>query len=372
MRITELEIVRAHPRWQFLRIHTNTGLVGIADLLLEGHMATMRQAVRDLEYYLIGQDPRLIERHWQALYRGAFYRGGPVLMSALSSVEMCLWDILGQSLSTPLHQLLGGAVRQRIRVYAQVHGGASTDLAQNAAAAVAQGFQAIKVNVMPPVRALESRAWLNSQIERFGGVRHAIGQDVDMAVDCHGRLSPTVALQLAQALAPLHPLFLEEPCLPENIDALAWVAERSPVPIAAGERHYTRFGFRPILERHAAAVLQPDLCHAGGLGEVRKIAAMAEVYYVTIAPHNPNSPLNLAYGLHLDAVIPNFLCQEQVSLGLECLVNPFRLDEDGCLAVPGEPGLGVTLRPESLLTEDALADDPLPMMVDRDGAPADW
>lgn len=371
MKITRLETLLVPPRWLFLKMHTDAGIVGLGEPVVEGRALTVRQAVHELEDYLIGQDPRRIEHHWQAIYRQAFYRGGPILCSALSGIEQAMWDILGKSLGVPVHQLLGGACRDTIRIYSHVGLVSPEEAAGVAREKVELGFNALKTGLgQLPSRPMESPAWIERVVERFAAIRAAVGSGVDVAIDFHGQVGPAVAIRLARALEPYSPLFIEEPCLPENVDALAQVARSTPIPIATGERLFTKWGFREVLRDRAAAILQPDLCHAGGIFECRKIAAMAEAEFALIAPHNPLGPISLAACLQLDACIPNFLVQEQVSLGEGYLNAPFQLD-DGAIALPTGPGLGIELDDEAIA---ALGEHnwQSPRAWYEDGSVADW
>jgi galactonate dehydratase len=371
MKITRLETILVQPRWLFLKMHTDAGLVGYGEPVVEGRARTVLTALQELEEYLIGQDPRRIEHHWQSIYRHAFYRGGPVLTSALSGVEQAMWDLLGKSLGAPVYQLLGGACRDRIRMYAHCGGETPELAARAAAAAVERGFTALKTGIGAcPARTLESPAFVEACAERFAAMREAVGPEVDIAIDFHGQVSPALAIRLAWALEPYHPMFIEEPCLPENPDVMVTVARSTSIPIATGERLFTKWGFRQVLEKQAAAVVQPDLCHAGGILECKKIAAMAECYYAAVAPHNPLGPISLAACLQLDACIPNFLVQEQVSLGEGYLKEPFRL-EDGFLPLPTGPGLGIELDEEAL--QGKIGHDwKGPRFYHEDGSVADW
>jgi galactonate dehydratase len=321
--------------------------------------------------YLLGKDPRRIEHHWQALYRGAFYRGGPVLTSALSGLEQAMWDITGKWLGVPVHQLLGGAVRDRIRVYGHVGGRTPEALAESARRARAQGFTAVKTSPFQAVRFVESLAFVDEAVARIAALREAVGREVDIGIDFHGRVSPAMAIQLARAFEPYHPMFIEEPCLPENVDAMATIARSTSVPIATGERLFTKWGFREVLEKQAAAILQPDLSHAGGIFEVRKIAAMAEAYYAAMAPHCPLGPIALAACLQLDACIPNFLCQEQVTLGQGYLKKPFQVSS-GSIEVPTGPGLGIEVDEEALPGQLYDGSWENPRLWHDDGSLADW
>ena len=371
MKITRLETILVQPRWLFLKMHTDAGIVGYGEPVVEGRARTVQTAVQELEEYLIGQDPRRIEHHWQAMYRHAFYRGGPVLCSAISGIEQAMWDILGKSLNAPVWQLLGGACRDRIRMYAHCGGGTPEEAAANARARVEQGFTALKTGVgRPPVKIIESPAFVEDAVAPFAAMRQAVGSGVDIAIDFHGQISPAMAVRLAQALEPYHPMFIEEPCLPENVDTMVTVARSTSIPIATGERLFTKWGFRQVLEKQAATVVQPDLCHAGGILECKKIAAMAECYYAGVAPHNPLGPISLASCLQLDACIPNFLVQEQVSLGDGYLKEPFEL-KDGYIELPTKPGLGIELD-DDLVAAKTGHDWRNPHVYHEDGSVGDW
>jgi len=352
MKITRLEIVHVRPRYSFLKVHTDTDIVGLGEACLEGRARVVEAAVKDFEDVLIGQDPRRIEHLWNLMFRSSFYPAGSVLASAISAVDQALWDILGKHYDTPVHALLGGAVRDRIRMYQHVNLGdwvvsaqdeAQLDeLATMARQAVADGYTMIKTALPGPTRVLESRAYINSVVARMGRLREAIGDEVDLAIDFHGRVNPSLALQLIREIEVFKPLFVEEPCLPENVDAMARIVNASPIPIATGERLFTRWGFRELLEKANVAIVQPDVSHCGGISEARKIANMAETYYAGFAPHNPLGPVNLAASLHLSATIPGFLAQEQLTYGVGLVKQPFE-QVDGYVALPTGPGLGIEL-----------------------------
>jgi galactonate dehydratase len=343
--ITKLETFLVQPRWLFLKIHTDAGIVGLGEPIVEGRALTVAEAVKEIEPYLLGKDPRQVVHHWQAIYRHAFYRGGPILTSALSGIDMALWDIKGKALGVPVYELLGGPTRTRVRVYA--HARTVAQLKEG----LAKGFTAFKTGPAQrrPMHYVETPAGVHYAADRFGELRQAAGDDVDIAIDFHGAISPATAKLLIKALEPYQPMFVEEPVAAQNHDVMAEIARGTHLPIATGERVYTKWGFREVLETRAATILQPDLCHAGGITEVRLIAGMAEAYYAAIAPHNPLGPISLAAGVQVAASIPNFLCQEQVSLGEGYLKRPFTVRE-GYLDLPTGPGLGIEL------DEDALAD----------------
>ena len=378
MKITKLETFFVKPRWLFLKVSTDEGLVGWGEPIVEGRARTVAAAVREAADYLVGQDPRAIERHWQALYRGTFYRGGAVLTSALSGIEQALWDIKGKFHGMAVHEFLGGPCRTRVRMYAGCGGYEAEAAAESAKKRVAQGFTAVKIAAEEPVRNVDTPAYVERQVNRLAAVREAVGGGVDIGIDFHGRVSPAMAIRLARAFEPYHPMFIEEPCLPENVDTMLRVAQSTSIPIATGERLFTRWGFREVLEKQAAAILQPDLCHAGGIFEARKIAAMAEVYYASVAPHNPLGPISLASCLQVDACTPNFLIQEHPGmaegwdLGQGFLKRPFAV-EGGYIAVPQGPGLGIEVD-EAVVRERGCEGDwqtPLISYPD-DGSFAEW
>ena len=383
MKITKLETFHVRPRWLFLKIHTDEGLVGYGEPVLEGRARTVETAVNELASYLIGKDPLRIEHHWQAMYRGSFYRGGPVLMSAISGIEQALWDIKGKYYQMPIYEMLGGACRDKIRMYGHLktvaieRGNTIVQMVEVARQRKAEGFTAAKYSIIPPIQPIDTLAALDSHVERFAAVREALGKEVDLAIDFHGRVSPAMAIRLAQALEPYYPMFIEEPCLPENVDTMVKIATSTTIPIAAGERLFTRWGFREYLEKQAVAVVQPDLCHVGGIFEARKLAAMAEVYYVTVAPHNPLGPISLAACLQLDACIPNFLLQEHPGmpekwdLGVGYLKQPFVI-ENGSIALPKGPGLGIELDEAFLQAQSYDGAWDTPRLYHEDGSVADW
>jgi galactonate dehydratase len=343
VKITKLETFLVKPRWLFLKIHTDEGLVGLGEPILEGRALTCAQAVDELAPYLIGKDPRRVVHHWQAMYRHAFYRGGPLLTSALSGVEQALWDLAGKSLGVPVYQLFGGPTRDRIRVYK--HASDPEKIKEW----MDLGFTAFKTGVRGgrPARIVENVAFVDRAVEHFAALREAAGPEADIAIDFHGAISPQTAKLLIKALEPYQPMFIEEPCQCQNVDVMAEIARGTHLPIATGERVFTKWGFREVLEKHAATILQPDLCHAGGINEVRIIAGMAEAYYAAVAPHNPLGPISLAACIQLDASIPNFVCQEHTTLGEGYLKNPF-VAVEGFVELPTGPGLGIELDEDAL------------------------
>ncbi len=343
LKITKLETFLVAPRWLFLKVHTNAGIVGLGEPIVEGRALTCQTAVKEIEPYLVGKDPRQVVHHWQAIYRHAFYRGGPVLTSALSGIDMALWDIKGKALGVPVYELLGGPTRTKVRVYA--HASSPERLKEMKD----KGFTAFKCGPAKrrPSRYVETPAEVRYAAEKFAELRKAAGDDCDIGIDFHGAISPATAKLLIKALEPFNPMFVEEPCQCQNHDVMAEIARGTHLPIATGERVFTKWGFREVLEKKAATILQPDLCHAGGITEVRLIAGMAEAYYAAIAPHNPLGPISLAAGVQIAASIPNFMCQEQVSLGEGYLKKPFVV-KDGHIDLPTGPGLGIELDEQAM------------------------
>ena len=344
LRITKLETVMVKPRWLFLKMHTDEGVVGLGEPITEGRAKTCAGAVAEVEPYLVGKDPRAVMHHWQAIYRHAFYRGGPILTSVLSGIEQAMWDIKGKVLGVPVYELLGGPTRDRVRVYAHV--GNNVEMLKRRKA---EGFTAFKTGPRNStgMGIVGSPKEIEDCVNAFAALREAGGKEVDIGIDYHGAISFSNAKLLIKGMEPYMPLFIEEPVQCQNVDMMAELARMTHIPIATGERIFTKWGFREILEKKAAAILQPDLCHAGGIFEGRIIAGMAEAYYCSIAPHNPLGPISLASGIQLAASVPNFLCQEQVSLGDGYIKTPFKV-EKGFVMVPTTPGLGIELDEEAM------------------------
>lgn len=384
MKITKFELLKVPPSWVWLKVHTDEGLVGLGEPFLENHAESVSAEVRRLEPFLIGQDPRRVEALWQVMYEsGLGYKGGPVTMSAISGIDMALWDIAGKAAGQPVYQLLGGACRDRVKMYRATGGGLPwvvepgqpyragrppQVLPQDDPATWAEaarilvqewGFRALKVH-FGPGDGLDAAMNINHYVELFAAVREGAGKTIDVAVDIHNP-HPRIAIQLINALEPLRPLFIEEPMPVERADVLAQIAQQTQASIAAGERWMGKWVFFDALRSGALAVVQPDIAHAGGITECKKIAGMAEAAYAKVALHAPLSPLALAASIQLDACLPNFLVQEhnevndwreagQTLIGKGYLKTPFVLDGDGCVAVPHGPGLGVELDEEGLRT----------------------
>ncbi len=381
MKITRLETFLVAPRWLFLRVETDEGLVGWGEPIVEGRAETVRSAVEEVAELLVGEDPLRIEHHWQILTRGGFYRGGPVLSSVVAGIDQALWDITGKALSVPVHQLLGGAVRERARVYAWIGGDVPEALAEAALAQIQGGFSAVKMNGSAQTEPLETPRAIDAIVERVAAVREVIGPSRDLVIDFHGRMSTALARTLLRALEPLAPLFVEEPVLPEFARDLRPLVQSTTIPLATGERLYSRNDFRDVVST-GIAVAQPDVSHAGGISEVRRIAAMAEAFDVLVAPHCPLGPIALAASLQLAFSMPNFLIQEQ-SIGLhynagaeaiDYLVDPtpFRF-VDGYAAPLVAPGLGIDIDEAAVRRAAEIGHRwRNPRWTHRDGSFAEW
>lgn len=383
MKITALKTFIVAPRWCFLKIETDEGVSGWGEPVVEGRAHTVETAVHELADYLVGQDPLRIEDHWQAMYRGAFYRGGPILMSAIAGVDQALWDIKGRAYGQPVHQLLGGPCRDRIRVYSWIGGDRPSEVASAAVDAVARGFNAVKMNGAEEMQIVDSHAKIDSVVETVATVRAAVGRDVGIGIDFHGRVHRAMAKMLIRELEQFRPMFIEEPLLSEHVDSLGEVVKGSAVPIALGERLYSRWDFKAVLESRVVDIIQPDLSHAGGITECRKIAAMAEAYDVALAPHCPLGPIALAACLQVDAVSHNAFIQEQ-SLGIHYNAGGQDLLDylndrdvfdyaDGMVAIPQGPGLGVEIN-EDVVKAAAETGHRWrnPLWRHEDGSVAEW
>lgn len=385
MKIVAVTSYPVPPRWLFLRIDTDEGLVGWGEASLEGHVRTVAAAVEEVAGLLVGGDPLRTEAHWQMLSRAGFYRGGPVFGSVVSGVDQALWDIAGKARDTPVHELLGGPVRDRVRVYSWIGGDRPEQVAEEAAKRREEGFTAVKMNASAQMRPIDTPAAANALVDRVAEVRNVLGSEGDIAVDFHGRVSTPMARRLLSMLEELQPMFVEEPVLPEHGRNLASLAAGTSVPLATGERLYSRPEFRYVLEA-GVAVVQPDVAHAGGISELLRIAAVAETYDVTIAPHCPLGPIAFAACLQVDFVVPNVLIQEQ-SLGihynvasdlLDYLVDPSVFTfHNGWVERPTGPGLGVEIDAEVVAKTSARLVESgdfwrTPVWHHDDGSLAEW
>jgi len=339
----------SHRNLLFVQVETDEGLVGVGEAYSCGPDDATERVIHDFEEWLVGRDPQEVERLWQLMYNGSRFPGGSILNSAISGIEHALWDIKGKALGVPVYQLLGGKCRDQVRVYQSPHGATPEALAEHAVALIEKhGYTALKLGPQPPDSQL--MPWgrvLREAAARFDAVRRAVGDDVDVGLDPHAKIfEPARAIQLIEAVKPYRPFFVEEPLRPENVDALAAMKAHVDVPIATGEMLYTKFQFRDLLVRGAADIIQPDICCSGGLLEQKKIAAMAEAFYVTMAPHNPMGPVATAVNVQLAACTPNFLILEYIPDDVPArrdLVKEPLMVRNGYIEVPTKPGLGIEL-----------------------------
>lgn len=382
MKIRQLETFIVPPRWLFLKIETDDGLVGWGEPIVEGRAATVEAAVHELSEYIIGKDPMRIEDIWQMLYRTGFYRGGPVLMSAIAGIDQALWDIKGKYYNTPVYDLMGGACRDKVRVYSWIGGDRPDDILRQAKSAKDSGFTAIKMNATEELQFIDSYSKVDAVLERVAAIRENLGMDFGIGIDFHGRVHKPMAKILAKELEQYHPMFIEEPVLPENNEALREIATHCNIPIATGERMYSRWEFKKVLQDGYVDIIQPDLSHAGGITECKKIFSMAEAYDVTVAPHCPLGPIALASCLQVDASSYNVFIQEQ-SLGIHYNQGSDLLDyltdktvfeyQDGYVLNPIKPGLGIEINEEFVREQQKIGHQwKNPVWRHSDGTIAEW
>ena len=383
MKITGYELFEIPPRWVFLKLETDADICGWGEPIIEGHAKTTRAAVEEmLDKYLLGKDPLEIERHWQGMYRGRHFRGGPILMSAIGGIDQALWDIKGKHYGAPVYELLGGRARDRVRVYQWVGGETPESVAESAVAAVEQGYRTVKLSAVSQPRPIDTPAVVEAAGDRVGAVREAVGDDIDVIVDFRGRVSGSTVKRLMSTLDRYDPMYYEEPVLSENSDRLSRIERHTPVPIAMGERLYSRWEFDRCCADGAVDILQPSPSHAGGISEVRKIATAAESDDALVSLHCPVGPISLAACLHLDMALPNAVVQAQgldvhqpaENDQLRYLTDPAVFDFDqGHVTPPDAPGLGADID-EAYLRDQAQArvDWQNPTWYHDDGSIAEW
>jgi galactonate dehydratase len=382
LKIDKLELFAVPPRWLFLKITTDDGYFGWGEPIVEGKAETVKACVEEMADFLIGKEAGNIEDLWQTLYRGGFYRGGPVLTSAISGIEQALWDIKGKRFGVPVYELLGGAVRDKMRVYAWIAGDTPEEVAVQAKNRVAEGYTAIKMNATGALEWIDTPDKVELAAARLAAARDAVGPSVGIGIDFHGRAHKGMAKLLVRALEPSAPLFFEEPVLSQNNEALLELARLTSIPLATGERMFTRWDFKALLTSGAVDILQPDLSHTGGIWEGRKIAAMAEAFDVAVAPHCPLGPITLASSLQLDFCTPNAFIQEQ-SLGIHYNAGSELLDyltdpavfqyQDGYVARPTTPGLGIEINEEKVHEMAAVGHRwRNPVWRNADGSVTEW
>lgn len=382
MKITGYELFQVPPRWLFLKIETDSGLSGWGEPVIEGKATVVQAAVEELMEELIGKDPGNIEDLWNRMYRAGFYRGGPILMSAIAGIDQALWDIKGKWHNAPVHQLLGGKARDTMKVYAWIGGDRPSDVGAAAKDMLEKGFRAVKMNATEELQFIDSHDKIDEAVARMAAVREAVGNAIGIGVDFHGRVHRPMAKVLAKELEPFRPMFIEEPVLPENNEALREIANCVAIPIATGERMFSRWHFKALLVDGYADIIQPDLSHAGGITECKKIFSMAETFDVAVAPHCPLGPIALAACLQVDATCYNAFIQEQ-SLGihynqgsdlLDYVVesNVFKYD-NGYVKIPEGPGLGIDINEAHVRKMAAVGHSwKNPVWRHKDGSIAEW
>lgn len=382
MKITGLKTFIVAPRWLFLKIETSDGIDGWGEPVLEGHAETLRAKIHELEDMLIGTDPFHIEDTWQKIYRNGCYRGGPVLMSAMSGIDMALWDIKGKAFGQPIFQLLGGPVRNKIRSYRWTGGDRPENLVSGVMALRDQGYDAVKFNICPELQIVDSYAKIDSILRPLFDLREAVGTTMDLAFDFHGRVHYPMAKVLLKEMEPLRPIFVEDAVVSQQVGAMAELSRQTSIPLCVGERMHSRHEFKHVFEQHAASVINPDTAHVGGISEMVRIGHMAEAYDIALAPHCPLGPIALAACLQVDAICHNAFIQEQ-SLGIhynnggdlnDYLVEESRFSvKDGYLDVPQGPGLGIIVD-EDMVAERAKQGHKwrAPVWRHEDGSIAEW
>ena len=394
MKITGYELFFVAPRWLFLKIETDEGITGWGEPVLEAKALTVAACVDEMMDHIMGRDPMQIERHWQRMMKGGFYRGGSILNSAVAGIDQALWDITGKKLGVPVHQLLGGAVRDRVKIYGHVGAKVERDkfgkiplkeelkvVSENVQKQLSRGLKAIKFTPADSLEHIDTATELKNIVKRVETVRELVGDEIDICLDFHGRFSMAMSRRVFPLLEPYNLMFIEEPVLPEYTDHFGLVVQSTSIPIATGERLFSRGEFKDVL-RSGIAVAQPDLSHAAGISETRRIAAMAETYNVDIAPHCPLGPIALAACLQIDFATPNFLIQEQV-LGLgkgndgplmKYLVDFSVFDApNGYIELMTKPGLGIEVD-EKAVREASVNGHRFrgPEWNHRDGSFAEW
>jgi galactonate dehydratase len=382
MKIIKLTTYRVPPRWMLLKIETDEGVVGWGEPVIEGRARTVETAVQEMEPFLIGQDPARINDLWQTMYRAGFYRGGAILMSAIAGIDQALWDIKGKVMGKPVYELLGGLVRDRMKMYSWVGGDRPSDIIEQITKLKEGGFDTFKMNGTEEMGMLDTSAKVDEAVRRVAEIREAFGNTIEFGLDFHGRVAAPMAKTLLRELEQFRPLFVEEPVLAEQAEYYPRLAEMTAIPLAAGERMYSRFEFKNVFAAGGLSIVQPDLSHAGGITECLKIASMAEAYDITLAPHCPLGPVALASCLHVDFVSYNAVLQEQ-SMGihynkggelLDYVINKddFKIIDGYCLPLT-KPGLGVEVDEERVIAASKNAPDwRNPVWRHEDGSVAEW
>jgi galactonate dehydratase len=382
MKITNFRLYSVKPRWLFLAIETDEGITGWGEPVIEGRAHSVAAAVEELSQYLIGKDPSTINDHWQTMYRGGFYRGGPILMSAIAGIDQALWDIKGKVMGQPVYELLGGLVRDKMKTYSWVGGDDPSEETEQMKTLMERGWDTFKLNGCGRLQIIDGHRAVDQVIERVATIRENLGNSVDFGLDFHGRVSVPMAKVLLRELEPFRPLFVEEPVLAEQAEQYAELSRGTSIVLAAGERMFSRFEFKRVFEGGGIGIVQPDLSHAGGITECMKIASMAEAYDVALAPHCPLGPIALAACLAVDFVSYNAVIQEQsmgihYNQGAELLDYVINKDDfaitDGYIKPLSKPGLGVEVNEEFVkeMAEEG-CDWKNPIWRHEDGSIAEW
>ena len=382
MKIREVNTYYVRPRWGFVEIVTEDGCSGWGEAVLEGHAHTVLACVEEMKDYLIGAEAGNIEDIWNVLYRAGFYRGGGVLMSAIAGIDQALWDVKGKYYNAPVYELLGGRCHEKMKVYSWIGGDRPTDVGNAAKEKQEAGFRAIKMNATEELQMVDSYEKIDQVLERVAAIREKCGKYFGIAIDFHGRVHKPMAKILAKKLEEFDPMFIEEPVLCEHMENFKEIAAACNIPIATGERLYSRYDFKKLLQAGGVDIIQPDLSHAGGITEVKKIAAMAEAYDVALAPHCPLGPIALSACLNVDAVSYNAVIQEQ-SIGIHYNVGKSVLDyvknkkdfefTEGYVKLPQIPGLGVEVDKNLVLKENENPHNwKNPVWRHEDGSVAEW
>lgn len=382
MKIKDIHTYTVRPRWGFVEVETDEGLTGWGEAVLEGHCDTVLACVREMKSLLTGRDPLQTEDIWNVLYRAGFYRGGGIMMSAISGIDQALWDIKGKHFGVPVYQLMGGACRNKMRVYSWIGGDRPADVGNVALEKMREGFTAVKMNATEELQMIDSYEKIDAVLERVAAIREKCGKYFGIAVDFHGRVHKPMAKILAKKLEEFDLMFIEEPVLCEHMEAFGEIAACCNIPVATGERLYSRYDFKRLFHLGGVDIIQPDLSHAGGLTEVKKIASMAEAYDIALAPHCPLGPIALASCLNVDATCYNAVIQEQ-SMGIHYNVGKTVLDyvlnaedfsfRDGYVELPVKPGLGVEVNRELVMEENRNPHSwKNPLWRHFDGSVAEW
>jgi len=382
MKITALKTYIVAPRWLFLKVETDEGISGWGEPVLEGHAETLATKITELSDFVIGLDPRRIEDIWQMLYRNGCYRGGPVLMSAISGLDTALWDIKGRALGVPIYELLGGPVRDTVRSYCWIGGDRPSGLIEGATALRDKGFDAVKFNICEELQIVDTYAKVDGIIQRLFELRDAVGATMDLAFDFHGRVHLPMARVLLKELEPLRPIFVEDAVVSAMVESMADLARSTSIPLCIGERLHSRYDFKKVFELRAAQVINPDPAHVGGISETIRIGHWAEAYDVALAPHCPLGPIALASCLQVNAVCHNAFIQEQ-SLGIHYNQGGDLLDytlpghgftlTNGRLTIPTGPGLGIEVNEEKVIEASKIGHKwRAPIWRHQDGSIAEW